>query len=65
MVKGPNCVVLLNSCSWFRIDPLQLFSREQFSREAQRDSKSIRLIDVGRTVRGDRAGTADAQEDKF
>lgn len=47
MVEGLYCAVLLNSCSWFRIDLLQPFSREQFSREAQWDSKSIRLIDVG------------------
>lgn len=65
MVKGPYCVVLLNSCSWFRIDPLQPFSREQFSREAQQDSRSIRLIDVGHAVSGEMAGISDAHEHKF
>lgn len=46
MEKGAYYILLLSFCSWFRIDPLESFSREQFSSVAQHDSKSIRLIDV-------------------
>lgn len=66
MVRGPYYVVLLSFFLYgSRLIHLSLSSREPLSSVAQHGSKSIRLIDVVATVRGDVAGIFGANEENF